>query len=140
MYQCKKVKFSRKGKTYEEIYGKIKSEEIRKTLSKVHLGQKPTEKQMLVAKINWLGNKNPRWKPIGSKRMSHDYVLVKIGDNKWVKEEWLVAEKKIGRKLFRDEVVHHINMNKSDNRPENLNVMTKSDHKAFHTKDNVNKI
>lgn len=39
-----------------------------------------------------------------------------------------VMEQKLGRKLLSDEVVHHINGNKLDNRPENLTVMSASEH------------
>jgi hypothetical protein len=94
-------------------------------------------KQKEIARQMWLGDKNPRWKPIGSKRMNHGYILVKIDEHKWVKEEWIIAEKMLGRKLYRDEVVHHINGNKNDNRPENLRVMTKDEHKKLHLKDNL---
>ena len=102
-------------------------------------GHKLSKEQRIKAKERWTGKTNPRWKPIGSKRMSHDYVLIKVAEGKWVKEEWLVAKVKIGRKLYRDEVVHHINGNKTDNRPDNLQVMTASEHKKLHTKDNINK-
>ena len=39
-----------------------------------------------------------------------------------------IAEQMIGRKLFANEVVHHINGNKLDNRPENLMVMDAGEH------------
>ena len=42
------------------------------------------------------------------------------------------AEKKIGRRLKPNEVVHHKNRNKRDNRRENLRVMTKEHHNNSH--------
>lgn len=59
------------------------------------------------------------------------YKYIRI-DGKNVGEHILVAEKKIGRRLTEGEVVHHINGNKLDNRPENLIVMTKSQHAKLH--------
>lgn len=59
------------------------------------------------------------------------YQYIRI-NGKDVGEHILVAEKKIGRRLKPDEVVHHVNGNKTDNRPENLQVMTNSEHVKLH--------
>lgn len=50
----------------------------------------------------------------------------------YVAEHRLVAEEKIGRFLKNNEVVHHINENKHDNSPDNLQVMTASEHNKLH--------
>ncbi|SKC47765.1 HNH endonuclease signature motif containing protein [Ohtaekwangia koreensis] len=50
-----------------------------------------------------------------------------------------VAEKTLGRKLRAAEVVHHINRNKRDNSPENLQVFSnQEEHDAQHKKDAKN--
>lgn len=53
----------------------------------------------------------------------------------YVYEHRLVAEEQLGRRLTADEVVHHINHDPSDNRPENLAVMTAAEHAAVHAED-----
>ena len=73
--------------------------------------------------------------PLGSRRKDHNgYWLVKVreGGGRWEKEHVLVAEGELGRKLAPDEHVHHINGVKVDNRPQNLVVLTKSQHARAH--------
>lgn len=50
----------------------------------------------------------------------------------YMAEHRIIAEKKIGRYLKKDEDVHHINEIKTDNREENLMVLTKSEHQKLH--------
>lgn len=49
-------------------------------------------------------------------------------------EHRYVMEKYLKRKLKDNEVIHHINGDKSDNRIENLQVMTLSEHSSMHQK------
>lgn len=61
-------------------------------------------------------------------------------DNKgYIAEHILIAESQIGRYLKEDEIIHHINGNKQDNRIENLQVLTKTEHKKIHLQDNIHK-
>ena len=63
------------------------------------------------------------------------YVQIKVNDGRrWVAEHILKAEKAIGRRLAKNEVVHHINYNKGDNRNENLLICTKSYHHWLHNR------
>lgn len=48
------------------------------------------------------------------------------------KEHRLIMEAYLGRRLDKDEVVHHINGIRSDNRLENLQVMTRGEHSRYH--------
>lgn len=51
----------------------------------------------------------------------------------YVAEHTLIMEEQIGRYLKPDEVVHHINGVKNDNRIENLKLMTAFQHKCMHS-------
>lgn len=52
--------------------------------------------------------------------------------DKYIYEHRLVVECCIGRKLTRGEQVHHRNGNKTDNRIDNLVVLSVNDHSALH--------
>jgi HNH endonuclease len=79
------------------------------------------------------GERNSNWKG-GRIVASNGYVMVKrpghhLADCRgYVYEHRIVAEEKLGRHLLPGEVVHHVNGIKSDNRPENIEVLSSTAH------------
>lgn len=79
-----------------------------------------------------LGQDCPNWK--GGKIIHHGYIYIHAPDhpyshpNGYVHEHRLVMEKKLGRYLEQYEDIHHINGIKDDNRIENLQLLSHSQH------------
>ena len=78
--------------------------------------------------------RNHQWKG-GRVVASNGYVLVKVGFDHhladvrgYAYEHRLVAERKIGRRLIRGEIVHHVDGNKQNNADDNINVMPSRAH------------
>ncbi len=67
----------------------------------------------------------------GRKMDTKGYVWVQIG-TVWIPEHRWVAACELKRALAREEVVHHLNGIKHDNRPENLEVLTPTEHASLH--------
>lgn len=85
------------------------------------------------------GPNHPKWKG-GRNITTEGYIRIYAADhpyadkNNSVFEHRLVMESHLGRYLEPSEIVHHINGVKTDNRIENLEVMTQSEHaRAHHT-------
>jgi hypothetical protein len=89
---------------------------------------------------------NLRWasksSPVGSTYINAiGYREIRVGNHHhlghkgWALEHRVVAEQMLGRRLLPEEQVHHINEIKTDNRPDNLKIVTGiAEHKAYHRK------
>ncbi len=64
---------------------------------------------------------------------SSGYVLVKLpGGRRMAEHRWIAEQLIVVRPLGFNDVVHHVNGDRSDNRIENLQVMSRSEHTALH--------
>jgi predicted Zn-ribbon and HTH transcriptional regulator len=79
---------------------------------------------------NWKGGRNINF---------HGYVELykpehpnSCKSSGYICEHIFVMSEHIGRPLTKDEVVHHINENKTDNRIENLQLLMRKEHSKYH--------
>ena len=90
------------------------------------------------ARKQYIENVLKKSKIPGKRRTRAGYFRIKIrghprSDKKgWVLEHIVIEEQKIGRSLYPNEQVHHINGIKNDNRPENLKVLDGIEHSRMH--------
>jgi hypothetical protein len=76
------------------------------------------------------GPTKPNWVPVGGTALtSHGYVRVKVAYDKWEYEHRLVAQ------TDAEQVTHHKNRIKTDNRRENLETMSNVDHLDLHRRE-----
>lgn len=105
-----------------------------------HLGKKhtlATRQKMSRSRRHRVGPLAPGWKG-GRARNGRYFLLLKpdhpcANGRGYILEHRFIMEQHLGRHLFPDEVVHHLNNNPSDNRLENLKLLRDdSEHGKMH--------
>lgn len=66
----------------------------------------------------------------GIKKRPDGYIR-RSSDGKYIHR--IIMEEHLGRPLGEDEFIHHINEDPSDNRIENLEIVSNSEHRKYHT-------
>lgn len=121
-------------KRAEALRGFRHSEETKLMLSQQRKGRLPSAlcRQKSRERCSKTGREHPAFKG-GSYVNGAGYRLMLVGAWQYRLEHRLVMEKKIGRKLRREEVVHHVDGDKLNNREDNLMLFAnQSEHIAHH--------
>src|SRR3990167_10198190 len=102
----------------------------------VHLWKTPLHRKRIGEAQRRAWKEGRKRIPIGSTyRDSFGYIRVKVipGSGRWKLQHHLVMEQKLGRPVRKGEIVHHLNCQRNDNRPENLILCSgKSHHASVH--------
>lgn len=139
-----KVSPEHRAKISATLKGRELSEETKKRMSEARKGRVMSQESRakisatrLLKKIpGQKGSDSPKWK--GGIKNHGGYKLIHMPDHPradhtgYVREHVLVMCKHLNRILDTNEIVHHINGIKDDNRLENLIVMTRADHTSEH--------
>lgn len=113
---------------------KISSAATRRYFIKYNI---PLFSQKESARLFYSKEKNNKWNG-GKTISSHGYIMVHTPEHPYcdargyVYEHRLVMEKHLGRYLSPEEVVHHIDEDKTNNTLNNLMLMTNSEHVKLH--------
>ena len=117
------------------------SAEQREKISKVHKGKKLTHEQIEQIRIRNSCDYNGLNGYGHTKPHNKGYVIAYAPKHPhahrdgYVMLHTILMERQIGRYLKPNEVVHHINHNRSDNRMENLLLMDDHEHRSMHMKE-----
>jgi hypothetical protein len=74
------------------------------------------------------GKENTLWRGGRYKSSKDGYIYINVSKNNRIAEHRYVMEQHLGRKLLKEEIVHHINGIRDDNRIENLCVVVNKTH------------
>ena len=106
-------------------------------MSKIFTGRTHSEETKIKIGEAQMGPNNHNWKG-GKKRDSRGYIYLLMPEHPeansrgYIQRAHFVAEKKLGRWLYPDEITHHKNGIKDDDRPENIEVTTRAKHQTIH--------
>mgnify|MGYP003334418456 CR=1 FL=1 len=71
----------------------------------------------------------------GKSKKPSGYIEITRGPNKGRGEHVAIMEDRLGRRLLKDECVHHIDGNRANNSPDNLALMTRGGHTRLHQRE-----